>query len=113
MLSSFNDLGITSPILKALKDMGFEVPTEVQSRAIPHILNHEDLIVRSKTGSGKTAVFGVSMLQMTDAGKVGPPRADTHTDTGTGRPSRQRSQTDGQASSTQDNCHIRTAQYEC
>ncbi len=72
MLSSFNDLGITPPILKALKDMGFEVPTEVQSRAIPHILNHEDLIVRSKTGSGKTAVFGVSMLQMTDAGKVGP-----------------------------------------
>jgi ATP-dependent RNA helicase DeaD len=72
MKSSFNDLGISPPILKALEEMGFEEPTEVQSKAIPHILNHEDLIVMSKTGSGKTAVFGVSMLQMTDPGEAGP-----------------------------------------
>jgi len=72
MKNSFNDLGIAPPILKALEDMGFEVPTEVQSQAIPHILNKEDLIVRSKTGSGKTAVFGVSMLQLTDPGSPGP-----------------------------------------
>ncbi|MDD3363923.1 MAG: DEAD/DEAH box helicase [Syntrophomonas sp.] len=72
MLSSFNDLGISAPILKAIKNMGFEAPTEVQSRAIPHVLNQEDLIVMSKTGSGKTAVFGVPMLQMTDSGAVEP-----------------------------------------
>lgn len=66
MKNSFNDLGISPPILKALEEMGFENPTEVQSKAIPHILNHEDLIVTSKTGSGKTAVFGVSMLQLID-----------------------------------------------
>lgn len=66
MKNSFIDLGISPPILKALEAMGFEAPTEVQSKAIPHILNHEDLIVRSKTGSGKTAVFGVPMLQMID-----------------------------------------------
>lgn len=66
MKKSFNDLGISPPILKALEEMGFEVPTEVQSKAIPHILNREDLIVMSETGSGKTAVFGVSMLQLTD-----------------------------------------------
>jgi ATP-dependent RNA helicase DeaD len=72
MKSSFNDLGITPPILKALEEMGFEEPTEVQSKAIPQILNQEDLIVMSKTGSGKTAVFGVSMLQMTDPGTAGP-----------------------------------------
>lgn len=72
MKSSFNDLGITPPILKALEEMGFEIPTEVQSKAIPHILNHEDLIVISKTGSGKTAVFGVPMLQITDPGTAGP-----------------------------------------
>ncbi|HEY5585302.1 MAG TPA: DEAD/DEAH box helicase [Ruminiclostridium sp.] len=72
MKSSFNDMGISSPILKALDEMGFETPTEVQSTAIPHILNKEDLIVMSKTGSGKTAVFGVSMLQMTDSGAEGP-----------------------------------------
>ncbi len=72
MISSFNDLGIAAPILKALEEMGFESPTEVQSKAIPHILNKEDLIVMSKTGSGKTAVFGVSMLQMTDPKAPGP-----------------------------------------
>ncbi len=66
MKKSFNDLGISPPILKALEEMGFEAPTEVQSKAIPHILNREDLIVMSKTGSGKTAVFGVSMLQLID-----------------------------------------------
>lgn len=72
MKSNFNVLGISPPILKAIEEMGFEEPTEVQSKAIPHILNQEDLIVMSKTGSGKTAVFGVSMLQMTDPGAAGP-----------------------------------------
>ncbi len=72
MKNSFNDLGISPPILKALEEMGFERPTEVQSKAIPHILNNEDLIVMSKTGSGKTAVFGVSMLQIIAPESTGP-----------------------------------------
>ena len=72
MSNSFKDLGITPPILEALNEMGFEEPTEVQERAIPHILNHKDVIVMSKTGSGKTAVFGVSMLQMINPEKPGP-----------------------------------------
>ncbi len=72
MNKTFNELGISAPILKAIDDMGFQTPTEVQSKAIPHILNKEDLIVMSKTGSGKTAVFGVSMLQMTDPEAEGP-----------------------------------------
>lgn len=72
MNSNFTDLGISPPILKALEEMGFEKPTEVQSKAIPHILNREDLIVISKTGSGKTAVFGIPMLQMTDPDAAAP-----------------------------------------
>jgi superfamily II DNA/RNA helicase len=72
MNNNFNDMGISPLILKAIEEMGFEKPTEVQSRAIPHILNQEDLIVMSKTGSGKTAVFGVSMLQMIDPAAAGP-----------------------------------------
>jgi superfamily II DNA/RNA helicase len=77
--STFDMLGITPPILKALGDMGFEMPTEVQSKAIPHILNKKDMIVMSKTGSGKTAVYGVSMLQLTDPGAEGPQGLpDTH-----------------------------------
>ncbi|NTV90990.1 MAG: DEAD/DEAH box helicase, partial [Clostridiales bacterium] len=72
MNNSFNELGISQPILQAIEDMGFENPTEVQAKAIPHILNKQDLIVKSKTGSGKTAVFGVSMLQLTDPASPGP-----------------------------------------
>ena len=72
MKKSFNDLGISAPILQAIEELGFESPTEVQSKAIPYILNQQDVMVVSKTGSGKTAVFGVSMLQMTDPTAVGP-----------------------------------------
>lgn len=72
MNNSFKDMGIAPPILKALNEMGFDEPTEVQRKAIPHILNNKDIIVTSKTGSGKTAVFGVSMLQMIDPGAPGP-----------------------------------------
>ncbi len=72
MKNSFNELGIISPILKALEEMDFESPTEVQRKAIPHILSQDDLIVKSKTGSGKTAVFGITMLQMIDPAGPGP-----------------------------------------
>lgn len=72
MSNNFNDLGISPPILKAIEDMGFQTPTEVQSRVIPHIFNNEDLIVMSKTGSGKTAVFGIPLLQLTEPGVLQP-----------------------------------------
>lgn len=72
MSNGFTELGITPPILQAIEEMGFEEPTEVQRSAIPHVLKKEDLIVMSKTGSGKTAVFGVSMLQLTDPSMAGP-----------------------------------------
>ncbi len=72
MNKSFNDLGISVPILKAIEELGFDTPTEVQSEAIPFILNQQDVMVISKTGSGKTIVFGVPMLQMADPTSVGP-----------------------------------------
>ena len=72
MKNSFAELGISPPILKAIEEMGFEEPTEVQARAIPHVLKKKDLIVMSKTGSGKTAVYGVSMLQLIDPAAPGP-----------------------------------------
>ncbi|MGI5840481.1 MAG: DEAD/DEAH box helicase [bacterium] len=72
MSNSFQELGISPPLLKAIEKMGFTEPTEVQSRAIPHVLKGEDVIVMSKTGSGKTAVFGLPMLQMADPAAAGP-----------------------------------------
>lgn len=72
MKNNFSDMGISPPILKAIDEMGFQTPTEVQSKVIPHILNQKDLIVMSKTGSGKTAVFGIPLLQMTDPDELHP-----------------------------------------
>lgn len=72
MEKNFKDLGISPPILKALQAMGFERPTEIQEKAIPHALDKEDLVVKSKTGSGKTAVFGITMLQLIDFESGGP-----------------------------------------
>ena len=72
MISSFKEMGLSEPLLRALKDMEFDEPTEVQSKAIPPVLNGEDVIVMSKTGSGKTAVFGMSVLQLTDPKALGP-----------------------------------------
>ncbi|MCK8058616.1 MULTISPECIES: DEAD/DEAH box helicase [unclassified Fusibacter] len=66
MEQTFKELGVSEEILKALKEMGFEQPTEVQTRTIGPIMNKEDLIVRAKTGSGKTAAFGIPMLQLID-----------------------------------------------
>ncbi len=72
MNNNFTELGITPPILRGIDQMGFQTPTEVQKQGIPHILKKKDLIVRSKTGSGKTAAFGIPLLQMINPRGKGP-----------------------------------------
>ena len=72
MSSSFKDLKLSEPKLKALEEIDFTEPTEIQAKAIPHALEGKDVIVTSKTGSGKTAVFGVSVLEQTDPSHPGP-----------------------------------------
>lgn len=72
MISSFSEMNLLPPILKALEEMGFEAPTEVQAQSIPLVLNEKDLIVISKTGSGKTAAFGIPILQKTEPDEAGP-----------------------------------------
>ncbi len=72
MEKSFDQLKLSSNLLKAVEEMGFTEPTDVQFNAIPHILEHKDLIVRSKTGSGKTAAFGLPILEHVDGSKHDP-----------------------------------------
>lgn len=72
MKNIFPDLDLSPNILKAIKEMGFEKPTVVQSKTIPYILDGRDVIVMSQTGSGKTAVFGIPILQMTKPDEPGP-----------------------------------------
>ncbi len=60
---TFEQLGLSEPLLRGIAERGYTRPTPVQARAIPLVLTGKDLIVRSKTGTGKTAAFGIPALQ--------------------------------------------------
>lgn len=62
-LNSFEDLKLRPEIISTLKGMGFQAPTEVQKKTIPHAVRGKDLLVQSHTGSGKTAAFGIPFAQ--------------------------------------------------
>ncbi|MGH2642899.1 MAG: DEAD/DEAH box helicase, partial [Chitinophagaceae bacterium] len=64
-MTSFETLGLSNPLLKAIGDMGFEEPTLVQSKVIPTLLESKtDLVALSQTGTGKTAAFGLPLLSL-------------------------------------------------
>ena len=66
-MNLFEQLGLNEPILKAIKDMGFETPSEIQQKAIPTLLaNGADMVALAQTGTGKTAAFGFPLLQLID-----------------------------------------------
>ena len=62
-MEKFRDLGISEEILKSLVEQRFTEPTEIQSKAIPLVLEGKDVIAGSATGSGKTLVFGAPIIQ--------------------------------------------------
>ena len=72
MYETFEELGIVAPILRAIFDMGFEEPTPIQKAAIPVALTGRDMIGQAQTGTGKTAAFGIPVLQRIDTSKPGP-----------------------------------------
>lgn len=63
---SFKDLGLSEPLLDALMREGFNHPTVIQSQLIPVALTGRDVLGQAKTGTGKTAAFGLPMLERTD-----------------------------------------------
>ncbi|CEN46727.1 ATP-dependent RNA helicase deaD-like protein [Capnocytophaga canis] len=68
-MNSFKQLGLNESILKAITDMGFEKPSEIQEKAIPTLLSEDvDMVALAQTGTGKTAAFGFPLLQKIDAG---------------------------------------------
>jgi len=60
---SFEKLGVMKPLLSAIKELGYKDPTTIQTRAIPLVLAKEDVFATAQTGTGKTAAFGLPMLQ--------------------------------------------------
>jgi len=67
MSKQFSDLGINDQLQQGLVDLEISVPTEIQEKTIPIVLNQkEDIVVLAKTGTGKTAAFGLPLLQLID-----------------------------------------------
>lgn len=67
MSKNFSDLGINKALQQGLAELKIAVPTDIQEKTIPVVLNQkEDVVVLAKTGSGKTAAFGLPLLQLID-----------------------------------------------
>ncbi|MFH4964175.1 DEAD/DEAH box helicase [Gaetbulibacter sp. M235] len=63
-MNTFQELGLNEDLLRAITDLGFETPSDVQQKAIPILVEKEiDLVALAQTGTGKTAAFGFPMLQ--------------------------------------------------
>ncbi|MCC9597516.1 MULTISPECIES: DEAD/DEAH box helicase, partial [Rubrivivax] len=66
---NFSDLGLAEPLLRAVREQGYDVPTPIQAQAIPAVLQGGDLLAGAQTGTGKTAGFTLPMLQRLSASK--------------------------------------------
>jgi len=64
--AKFNDYQLSSELLSAIRMLNFESPTKVQEQVIPAVLEQKDIIVKSQTGSGKTAAFAIPICELVD-----------------------------------------------
>jgi len=72
-MTTFKELGLDDQILQAITDLGFETPTPIQLKAIPHLLGTpEDMVGLAQTGTGKTAAFGLPICNMIDFNNAKP-----------------------------------------
>ena len=68
-MKSFDALGLSGEVVKTITEMGFEVPTPIQEQAIPILLKGDsDLVGLAQTGTGKTAAFGLPLIELVDVG---------------------------------------------
>ncbi len=65
-IASFHELRLSEPVRRALDELGYEDPTPIQAQAIPELLDGHDVIGQAQTGTGKTAAFGLPMLEYLD-----------------------------------------------
>ena len=67
-MMTFEGLGVDSKIVQAVSELGFEQPTPIQEKAIPVLLQGTtDMVGLAQTGTGKTAAFGIPLLQLVDS----------------------------------------------
>ena len=67
---SFDSLGLCDPILKAIKEKGYETPSPIQAKAIPAVLSGQDVMAAAQTGTGKTAGFTLPILELLSKGQA-------------------------------------------
>jgi superfamily II DNA/RNA helicase len=67
---TFDDLGLSAEVLKAVKETGYTIPTPIQAQGIPHVLAHRDIIGIAQTGTGKTASFTLPMIELLARGRA-------------------------------------------
>jgi len=65
-VTAFKELGLSPQVQQALDELGFDEPTPIQDQAIPELLAGHDVIGQAQTGTGKTAAFGLPLLQYVD-----------------------------------------------
>jgi ATP-dependent RNA helicase DeaD len=75
MYERFYEFGLSDEMLKSLSDMGFEEPTQIQKIAIPPVMMGKDIIGVAQTGTGKTAAFGIPIVEKGVRGKIRKPCA--------------------------------------
>ena len=69
-MTTFQDLGLSNPLLKALDEKGYVNPTPIQEKAVPTILMMRDVIGVAQTGTGKTASFTLPMIDILSGGRA-------------------------------------------
>lgn len=72
MRNEFEELGLSKPVLAALKECGYTEPTEIQSRVIRQILEGKDIVASAETGSGKTAAFALPVIECLEEPQARP-----------------------------------------
>ncbi|MBT6763936.1 MAG: DEAD/DEAH box helicase, partial [Prolixibacteraceae bacterium] len=69
-MTLFNEMGLSTEIQSAIEDLGFEQPTPIQEKVVPFLLeNKQDMVALAQTGTGKTAAFGLPIIQQIDTDK--------------------------------------------
>ncbi len=69
LMTLFNEMGLSAEIQRAVEELGFEQPTPIQEKVVPFLLNErQDIVALAQTGTGKTAAFGLPVLQQIETG---------------------------------------------
>ena len=71
MEATFESLGLSEAMLKALEQKGYGYPTTIQAEAIPPFMQWKDVIAKAPTGTGKTFAFGIPMIEHIDTQQEG------------------------------------------